>query len=113
MHATQHVCAAVAIELWDVVAPHGLVRPGALSDTAIAVVLVSTIPLSAAVECFGQHAALHLECEGSVAASVIAHECCVRGVSAADAGACSAHTAQHCVCFSNGCIVKRKQWRVR
>ena len=45
MHATQHVCAAVAIELWDVVAPHGLVRPGALSDTAIAVVLVSTIPL--------------------------------------------------------------------
>ena len=45
MHATQHVCAAVAIELWDVVAPHGLVRPGALSDTAMAVVLVSTIPL--------------------------------------------------------------------
>ena len=45
LHATQHVCAAVAIELWDVVAPHGLVRPGALSDTAIAVVLVSTIPL--------------------------------------------------------------------
>ena len=39
------MCAAVAIELWDVVAPHGLVRPGALSDTAIAVVLVSTIPL--------------------------------------------------------------------
>ena len=45
MHATQHVCAAVAIELWDVVAPHGLVCAGALSDTAIAVVLVSTIPL--------------------------------------------------------------------
>ena len=42
MHATQHVCAAVAIELWDVVAPHGLVRAGALSYMATAMVLVST-----------------------------------------------------------------------